>query len=246
MSDINIDGLSAGALNADLVPSVDVSGYRWASVQINGTWVGTFTFQASNDGVIWVDTNVTWPALTVSNVLRTTATFNSIYIFPIYARYIRVRMTAYTSGTATGTLLLSRTVMPAITSGAVVVQQGTWITQNTPRDSGGLSMSSTVATATTNETVVKAVVGQVYSIYANNTNAAVRYLKLYNKATVPIVGTDVPAMTLAIPAAGVVAMDVSCGLAFSAGIAFALTAGVAATDIAAVAANEHVVNIGFK
>jgi hypothetical protein len=39
---------------------------------------------------------------------------------------------------------------------------------------------------------VKASAGQVYSLFVSNINAAVRYLKLYNKASAPTVGTDVP------------------------------------------------------
>lgn len=117
---------------------------------------------------------------------------------------------------------------------------------DSPVTSGGLVASKTISAATTNATVVKASAGQIYTLYANNVNAAVRYLKLYNKATAPTVGTDVPVMTLAIPAGGVVNLSFFGGLAFSAGIAFALTTGVADADTAAVAASEHVVNIGYK
>ena len=40
----------------------------------------------------------------------------------------------------------------------------------------------------------------VYSLAVSNANAAVRYVKLYNKATAPVVGTDVPVATFALPA----------------------------------------------
>src|SRR4051794_9606968 len=49
-----LSGLSAGALNADLVPSTDVSGYKWVSLQIAGTFVAGLAFQGSNDGINWV------------------------------------------------------------------------------------------------------------------------------------------------------------------------------------------------
>lgn len=119
------------------------------------------------------------------------------------------------------------------------------VTLSTPGpDGAGLKNSRTISAATTNATVVKATAGRVYRIIVSNVNAAARYLKLYNKATAPTVGTDVPVITLLLPAASQQQLDLSdLGLDFSAGIGFALTTGVADTDVAAVAANEHVVNI---
>lgn len=118
-----------------------------------------------------------------------------------------------------------------------------------PQTSGGLSISRTISAASTNATSVKASAGQVFGIYAHNTNAAVRYLKLYNKASAPTVGTDTPVLTLPIPGntagAGFV-LEQSNGIAFATGIALALTAGVGDSDTGAVAANEIVVNLVYK
>jgi hypothetical protein len=117
-------------------------------------------------------------------------------------------------------------------------------TTPTPSATGGLSNSRTISAATTNATVVKATPGKVHRVIVSNINAAARYLKLYNKATAPTVGTDVPVITLLLPAASQQQLDLSdLGLQFSAGIGFALTTGVADADVAAVSANEHVVNI---
>jgi len=119
-----------------------------------------------------------------------------------------------------------------------------------PKTSGGLSASKTISAATTNATSVKGSAGQVYTILAHNTNAAVRYLKLYNKATAPTVGSDTPVLTLPIPGntagAGFVLDTGGMGIAFGTGIGFALTTGVADADTGAVAANEIVVNILYK
>ncbi len=41
------ESLSAGALNAFLVPAFEVSGYREFALQVSGTWSGTLTFQGS-------------------------------------------------------------------------------------------------------------------------------------------------------------------------------------------------------
>ena len=109
---------------------------------------------------------------------------------------------------------------------------------------GGMLMHKTVAAATTNATVVKASPGQVWEIIVNNVNAAVRYLKLYNKATAPTVGTDVPVLTLAIPAASVQQCRL-WGADFTAGISFATTTEATDVGATAISANESVINIGY-
>lgn len=116
-----------------------------------------------------------------------------------------------------------------------------------PRTSGGNSLSSTISAASTNATSVKGSAGQVYGIYCINLNAAARYLKVYNKATAPTVGTDVPVLRFLIPPnSGVVVYQSVHGMALSAGIAFALTTGIADADTGAVSASEHLVNVEYK
>jgi hypothetical protein len=57
-----------------------------------------------------------------------------------------------------------------------------------------------ISAASTNGTSLKASAGTLYVLYAINTNAAVRYIKFYNKASAPTVGTDTPVATFAVPA----------------------------------------------
>lgn len=100
-----------------------------------------------------------------------------------------------------------------------------------------------VSAATTNATSVKASAGTLYSITAFNLNAAVRYVKFYNKASAPTVGTDTPVATFAIPASTTgagFAIEFPFGFDFATGIAYATTTGAADSDTAAVAANEIV------
>jgi len=116
-----------------------------------------------------------------------------------------------------------------------------------PQTANGLSISRTISAATTNATSVKASAGQVYHLLVSNTNTSARYLKLYNKASAPTVGTDTPVMTILIPGSGGVALDVAAmGAAFGTGIALAMTTGVADSDTAAVAANEIVAHVLYK
>ena len=118
-----------------------------------------------------------------------------------------------------------------------------------PRTSGGLTMHKTTSAASTNATSVKGSAGQVYNVQCFNVNAAVRYLKLYNKATAPTVGTDTPVKTLAIPgntAGSGFVIGWSQGLEFGTGIAFALTTEATDAGTTAVAVNEITVNIDYK
>jgi hypothetical protein len=134
--------------------------------------------------------------------------------------------------------------LPALAAGTNTVGNVGLATRTT----GGLSMSSLVSAASTNATVVKASAGHVYSIQASNKSATLAYLKLYNKATSPTVGTDVPVKRLIIPAnttgAGFI-LDQPMGLAFSAGIAFAITALPTTADTTAVTADDFTVDIDY-
>ena len=113
----------------------------------------------------------------------------------------------------------------------------------------GFTPYKLISAGSTNATSVKASAGVVGLILAINSNAAVRYLKLYNKASAPTVGTDVPVLTIPIPAsttgAGVSVPIGAPGLLFTTGIAFALTTGVLDGDTGAVGANDVVVNLGY-
>ena len=101
-----------------------------------------------------------------------------------------------------------------------------------------------VSAASTNATSLKASAGTLYTLFAVNLNAAVRYIKFYNKASDPTVGTDTPVATFPIPASTTgagFAIDLGPGFDFATGIAYATTTGVADSDTAAVAANEIIV-----
>lgn len=92
---------SAAANNTDLV-SGDVSDSRWVSIQVTGTFVATAQFQVSNDNTNWFSTQLLQVnATTVVNnsnwFLQATTTM--MVAGPLMSRYLRVRTSAYTSGT---------------------------------------------------------------------------------------------------------------------------------------------------
>lgn len=95
------------------------------------------------------------------------------------------------------------------------------------------SAYSLVTAATTNAASVKASAGSLTEITVSNVTATAAYVKLYNKASAPTVGTDVPVLTLSAPANTTVTFQFGThGKRFTTGIASAVTAGIAATDTA--------------
>lgn len=135
------------------------------------------------------------------------------------------------------------------TDGSAVTQPvsiaATVKTQQTPGTTGGYSTSRLLSAATTNATSVKASAGQVYGFYLFNSAAYTVFLKLYNKASAPTVGTDTPFMTIPVPAGGGAVADWDGGIAMSTGIAFAITKLIADSDVTAVAANDLAVNLFY-
>jgi len=113
---------------------------------------------------------------------------------------------------------------------------------------GGTTMYKLISAASTNATNVKSSEGALYGVQVFNTNASARYLKLYNKASAPTVGTDTPVKVLTIPgntAGSGLVIHFANGISFTTGIAFALTTGAADSDTGAVAANEIVTNLDY-
>lgn len=92
--------------------------------------------------------------------------------------------------------------------------------------------------ATTNATSVKASAGDVFKIFGNNTTATKRYLKLYNKASAPTVGTDTPVLTFPLPGSAAFDISITQGAYFSTGIAYAITGAAADADTTAVLAGD--------
>ena len=83
---------------------------------------------------------------------------------------------------------------------------------------------------------------------ATNTNAAVRYLQLHDKATIPLAGETaqqnwiIPAGTATTP--GYVEFEFKYGAAFATGIGFAISTVV--TTYTAATASEHTVHVEYR
>jgi len=98
--------------------------------------------------------------------------------------------------------------------------------------------------ATTNGALILTGTSGLQAFYASNTGAGAAFVKLYNKATAPTVGTDVPEMIIPVPAAvagvpGTATLPMGFNsFRFPLGLGIAITGAVADTDTTAVAAGQ--------
>lgn len=104
-------GLSATRLDSILF-TVDTQGYRSLSVQLFGTWVGTVSFLTSNTGQDW-GAVAGWN-IAASQVPVTSTTANGTWVIPCVGRYIKIQVTAYTSGTVLGAAYLRNQPVPPL------------------------------------------------------------------------------------------------------------------------------------
>lgn len=98
---ISVTTTNATSNNSNLF-SLDLSttGYRVIAFTVTGTWVATISIQGSNDNFTTVDAIPTYDATSAGATSQTTITVNGTYKFSTVGwRYVRVRTTAYTSGT---------------------------------------------------------------------------------------------------------------------------------------------------
>ena len=86
---------------------------------------------------------------------------------------------------------------------------------------------------------MKSTAGTLWSIAVSNTNAAARFLKLFNLTTAPTVGTSVPVFTVAVPSGGTVLVNGgSNGIRFATGISLAITGAAGDLDTTVIGAGD--------
>jgi len=94
---------------------------------------------------------------------------------------------------------------------------------------------------------VKNTPGAIYGMLLQSVANAARYIKFYDKATAPVVGTDVPKMTILLNGGNApIQMETSNGITFLNGIGIGATTGVADNNTGAPAANEVIVTIFYQ
>jgi len=118
-------------------------------------------------------------------------------------------------------------------------------TKGTASDNS-ITGTKVIAAASTNATSVKASAGKIYLIHAYNSDTVGYWVKMYNKASAPTVGTDVPVATMYAPPGGGFVIAADLGNYYSTGIALATTLLATDADTTAVTnANKLVINLRY-
>lgn len=218
--------------------------------QVFGTYTGALTPQVTLDGTNWVDMGPSSLLNIGTGVYSQTVASATQGIFQVdVSGFMAFRLAAKAAVTgaanitmrasqSTGMIALDNAIPAGTNSiGTVILGAGSAavgtvsLTAPTPH--------TLTAAATTNATSVKTAAGTLYGLTIDNVSALTRYLKLYNKASAPTVGTDVPVLT--IPLAATSAQEINfgtLGMRFTTGIAYAITGAIAVTDTTVIAAGD--------
>ena len=257
---LNINLLTNGASDW-----YDAGPFHSATFQIQtaGVSAGVLTFEQTNDitrspagNLLQVFDLATQNANPVTS-LTLAANATRLFGAAITARYVRVRVsTAVVGGNVSCSGVFSQqpfanTIFNIQQATAFNLQTTATIApgSNLVGDVGNQARATTggivaafrllSSAATTNATLIKASAGRLFLIIGRNNVASIRYLKFYNKASAPTVGTDVPVLTIALDASSRFEIDLNpYGQFFTTGIAFAITGAVADNDTTAIAAAD--------
>ena len=247
--------INTNLLTGNLSDWVDVSNFSSGLVHIiatSGISAGAIIFEGTND-----ITAATFPVLPVVELTGTAALISAAatiaasasraFVFPLYYKYMRVRIsTGFTGGTIRAVAHLKDQPFDAVSYSAIGTSTVS-VSGSATVAYANTTLYTLNAAATTNAASVKASAGTMWGMSISNIGAAARYVKLYNKASAPTVGTDVPVLTIPVAAGTRVDLVLSAqGRRFSTGIAIAVTTDAADSDTTAVsAANEVKINIDY-
>lgn len=188
-----------------------------ATVVVEGSWDGSTNWQAL-------------PIVTSAGAVATSVTASGNYIAQTLTPFTRLRVSAWTSGAVQllgGSADIDQSPVTAAGSGTLSVQP---TTNATPSTNGALA-------ATTNATSVKTSAGTIGEIDFFNGSAGTVYLKLYNKASAPTVGTDIPVAVFPIAAGASFVQEFGpLGKRLGTGIAYATTGVATDSDTTVIAA----------
>lgn len=106
------------------------------------------------------------------------------------------------------------------------------------------------STASTNATLIRGSAGSVFNIIVHNTHGgggggSTITLRFYDKATAPVVGTDVPMIIIHVGSGTSKELNFTSGITFKNGITYSITAGNSLLDATAVDADGVQVYIGY-
>lgn len=216
-----VAGGSVAAVGANIIFEVSMD----STNGVDGTWVSipavrsSANTQESNTGSLSLGVGVA----------------NSYYHrIPVGAWfYFRARLQAITSGNV---VVAVSTSSESIETAPFIASHAVTMTSTTATPPAGTAVLLNTA-ATTNATLVVGATSALTELTVSNPTATPAFVKLFNKATAPTVGTDVPIVTIPVAANGFVNIDFGYpGKRFALGIGLAVTGAQAATDTTATVA----------
>ena len=104
-------------------------------------------------------------------------------------------------------------------------------------------VARTVSAGSDNATCAKASSATLHGIIASNANAGARYLKIYDLAVAPTVGTSPITLTIYLAPTSTTTISLHGGIRLSTGLAWAMTTEATDAGVTGVSANEHIVHL---
>lgn len=211
--------------------------FEFSNNSTNGTDGNWYSFQVVRTNANTIDV--------ATGTVTATPTFGWEASVNAY-KWVRVRATSHTSGTATYTIkqgTYATEPIPAAQIHNVIVNGGSSAIGDVglivrPNATTSALIAKVNSTATTNATSVKSSAARLVGMSLQNTSAAVKYLKFFNKASAPTLGTDTPVWTVAVPANGSREITMPVGIGFTVGLAYAITNLAGDTDNTDVSAGD--------
>jgi hypothetical protein len=244
---------NTGAASANSTVIIDTRGMSTLTIQVTAsTTSSALTPQAtlSSSG----DATANWITLSSTGLLNVNtgayaatiaAATTGIWQIDV-SGYSFFRLSALAAITGTAALLMRASATGGMFALDAPIPAGANAIGGVTATPATASANTLNAAASTNATSVKATAGRVYSLGLTNFSAAPKFVKLYNKASAPTVGTDVPLDTIEIAANSHRQLEYGAiGLPFTTGIAFAITGAQADSDTTALAAGDVKLHMGY-
>lgn len=114
-----------------------------------------------------------------------------------------------------------------------------------PITAGGSNYHA-VSAASNNAANIKGLSGILFNLVVYNNAYYPVFIKFYNKATLPLPGSDTPLRTFGVQAGTEFSWNSTTGVAFSLGIGISITKGIADNDDTFVAVSDCVVDALYK
>ena len=239
----------SGALIGDFVELVGMrDAATGASLGIDGAW-RVRDIATTNLVLEYVGSGTMPSTLALTNcgggvIKRTDLRISFLRVFDFERE--RVEVMARPSGDIANSIPVAVNNTPAVTISSGTVTTVSTVTSVTTAGTPAAPATPLIinSAASTNGQLVLTGTSGLQALFASNTGAGAAYVKLYNKATAPTVGTDTPAMLIPVPAAvggvpGIVQISPGFnGYRFALGLGLAITGGAADSDTTAVTAGQ--------